>query len=217
MDDGTITINATGNNLKYSINDGISYQSSNIFSNLVEGTYSVKVIDRETRCIDDYVNNPIDLTNPNCVPEICGNGIDDDGDGLIDDFDPDCIETCNVLFNGEFNDGVNNWTTKKEPGTKSNSDISISEVDVLSGANTAYVDISEASGTDWHLELIQPNVELISGETYKLSIKAKAEANRPVTLVLQLREAPWTPYWSKEINLTTTAQVFEFDNIATNR
>ena len=60
------------------------------------------------------------------------------------------------------------------------------------------------------------NVEVVSGETYKLSVKAKAEDNRTIKLSFQLREAPWNEYWSKEISLTTTTQVFEFDNISPN-
>ncbi len=40
---GQITISATGANLEYSINNGVSFQSSNIFQNLAAGTYKIVV------------------------------------------------------------------------------------------------------------------------------------------------------------------------------
>ena len=49
--DGKLTVNASGEtgNLSYSIDDGVNYQSSNVFSGLVKGTYSIKVKD-ENNC-----------------------------------------------------------------------------------------------------------------------------------------------------------------------
>ncbi|MEL7532414.1 MAG: FG-GAP-like repeat-containing protein, partial [Bacteroidota bacterium] len=38
------------------------------------------------------------LTYSACGPEICDNGIDDDGDGLIDCYDPDCASSANCAF-----------------------------------------------------------------------------------------------------------------------
>ena len=38
---------------------------------------------------DFYVDN-VDDCAPDCIPEICDNGIDDDCDGLTDGEDPDC-------------------------------------------------------------------------------------------------------------------------------
>ena len=39
--------------------------------------------------------------------EVCDNGLDDDGDGLIDVFDPDCqcpgLQPPNLVPNGQFN------------------------------------------------------------------------------------------------------------------
>jgi gliding motility-associated-like protein len=63
--DGTITITATGGNtLSYSIDNGTTYQSSNIFSGLGIGTYNVKVQDSKS-CTVSYgsVNTTITLSN----------------------------------------------------------------------------------------------------------------------------------------------------------
>lgn len=49
----------------------------------------------------------------NCAAsEICGNGIDDDGDGSIDNNDPNCFSCSNgLLSNPEFNSNFNDWYT----------------------------------------------------------------------------------------------------------
>ena len=154
------------------------------------------------------INDPF----PTFPVENCFDGLDNDGDGLIDDLDFDCIANCNLLLNGSFIDGLNNWGNYVEAGTRST--ISIPNIEDISSPNSAYVDISQASGIDWHLILGQTNLELISGETYKVRIEAKADANRTVLLVLQLGYDPFTTYWSQNINLTTTSQIFEFDSIA---
>ncbi len=101
FDDGSITVNATGANLAYSINSG-SYQTSNIFNDLMAGNYTIRIRNSVTDCFIDH-NELINLTNPNCI-EICDNGIDDDGDGLIDCLDPDCLYSVGVLAR---NDSLN--------------------------------------------------------------------------------------------------------------
>ena len=108
LNNGQITITATGNNLQYSINGGISYQSSNIFTGftgnqpsnvftgLSAGNYMIRVRNTSTGCHTDYANNPVTLSGSVCT-EICDNGIDDDGDNLIDCADPDCENTNNII------------------------------------------------------------------------------------------------------------------------
>ncbi|MCP4442099.1 MAG: hypothetical protein GY810_24580, partial [Aureispira sp.] len=51
------------------------------------------VVTNSAGCVT--IDSMLVTVDPICQPEICGNGIDDDGDGLIDYFDPDC--PCNPL------------------------------------------------------------------------------------------------------------------------
>ena len=85
LNNGVITISASGNNLEYSI-DGTNFQSSNTFNNLVANSYTITVKNSVTGCLSTSLTT---LTSPNCT-EVCNNGIDDDLDGLIDCDDPDC-------------------------------------------------------------------------------------------------------------------------------
>jgi hypothetical protein len=89
---GQITITATGSDtLTYSIMNELNYQTSNTFSNLGQGLYTVRVIN-SIGCETTY-NLPVVLNTPSC-PEICNDGIDNDGDGLVDCDDPGCgVET----------------------------------------------------------------------------------------------------------------------------
>jgi hypothetical protein len=63
---GSLTVNATGETgpLQYSINNGNSYQSSNVFTNLPAGTYSVVVL-RESGC--GSVGKKVTLTQPAAI------------------------------------------------------------------------------------------------------------------------------------------------------
>ncbi len=45
LDNGSIVITATGSNLEYSIDNGITFQNSNTFPGLVDGTYNIVVRD----------------------------------------------------------------------------------------------------------------------------------------------------------------------------
>ncbi len=91
---GQIVVSASGSNLSYSIDGGATYQNSNTFTGLSAGSFNIQVVNSLTGCLTDYADNPAVLTEPDCI-EICGNGIDDDGDGLTDCDDTDCQPKAN--------------------------------------------------------------------------------------------------------------------------
>ena len=90
LDGAQITINATGTDLEYSIDNGITFQTSNQFSTLGLGSYDIVVRNSTTQCEAVYTNNPVVVDQSHC-PELCNNGIDDDGDGQIDCDDDDFL------------------------------------------------------------------------------------------------------------------------------
>ena len=89
LNDGSIMVTATGSNLEYSIDNGITWQVSNIFSALTAGSYNLKIRNSLTSCEYTYTPNPIVLSAPTCV-EICNDGIDNDGNGSTDCDDIAC-------------------------------------------------------------------------------------------------------------------------------
>ena len=62
------TITATGSNLEYSIDNGLSFQALNTFSNLTAGSYDIIVNDTGSGCSTFYGTEI--LTAPNCVAEL---------------------------------------------------------------------------------------------------------------------------------------------------
>ena len=67
LNDGTITITATGTDLEYSIDNGVTYQDANIFNDLIGGTYLVVVrVKTSTTCSEEYGTEVV-LTEPLCA------------------------------------------------------------------------------------------------------------------------------------------------------
>lgn len=62
-DDGIVTINATGGAepLMYSLDDGVTFQDSNVFENLTPGTYQAIVMDADGNTAE---TNPVEVTVP---------------------------------------------------------------------------------------------------------------------------------------------------------
>ena len=93
---GKIIITATGvGTITYSITNEPNYQSSNTFSNLGQGLYTIRV-KNGIGCVATYNAAIIRLETPTCI-EVCNDGIDNDGNGLIDCDDPEC--TLNEIIN----------------------------------------------------------------------------------------------------------------------
>jgi hypothetical protein len=99
VNNGRITVNATGSNLRYSKDNGVNWQIFNLFNGLMAGNQTIRIQDSITNCFKDTT---IALATPNCT-EICNNGLDDDGDGKIDGEDDDCTPlACNVTGNNIY-------------------------------------------------------------------------------------------------------------------
>jgi len=81
----TITVTASGGtgNFQYSKDDGTTWQNSNIFDNLANGDYTIKVRTTDLSCETAYINNPISFAtsainiNVNSTPPACHDS--DDG------------------------------------------------------------------------------------------------------------------------------------------
>jgi hypothetical protein len=81
--------------------------------------------------------------------------------------------------------------------------------DAPEGAACARVDISAATGTDWHIEFAQYNRSLRQGVTYDFSFRARSSATRPITLGAQKSSPDWRGYglWQR-LWLTNEWQTF---------
>lgn len=98
-----MTFNATGGTGPYSItiSDGTHFFTYNnivsgvpfplTYSPLESTTYTLTSIKDASPCSGNVAVSSTAVISTACGPEDCNNGIDDDGDGLTDCADPDCI------------------------------------------------------------------------------------------------------------------------------
>ncbi|MFK7980476.1 MAG: carbohydrate binding domain-containing protein, partial [Saprospiraceae bacterium] len=146
--------------------------------------------------------------------EICDNNIDDDGDGLTDEDCPTNNDCPNDLANNEFNNGTDDWWLSAHSG--GDATFTIDNANQLSGTNSAKIDISSVSGTDWHIQFGQGGKQLEAGKIYTFSFDAKAAGNRNMTAMLQIDASPWTTYFWREVPLTTTVTTYTYTIHANN-
>jgi gliding motility-associated-like protein len=87
--DGQITVHAfspSGSMLEYSIDNGLTYQSDSVFTDLAAASYVVRVMD-VNGCVGSYLDNPvslIDIPGPWVVQVNITNEIDFLGNGVIE-------------------------------------------------------------------------------------------------------------------------------------
>jgi len=159
---GSITITPFGaaSNYQYSKDNGSTWQNAPTFTNLPEGDYPIKVKRISSGCTLAYTGNPIVLRRVLCQ-EICGDGIDNDLDSLIDCADPDC--------NMPKIEGI----TSTAPTYCYNSDGSITVLAVNNGGgsgNPADWEYSKDNGVSWQ------NSNVFGGlatGTYTLKVRNK--------------------------------------------
>jgi len=94
LDDASIEIFSVFPNIEYSIDDGNTFGPDPIFMDLSQDTFRIIIRNINTLCLVEYDQNPIIIVPDTiCVvpDENCGDGIDNDFDGLLDCLDEDCF------------------------------------------------------------------------------------------------------------------------------
>ena len=97
LNDGTITVTAIGFNLEYSIDNGLSFQGSNIFNGLIAGTYDVVVRNSVTTCTSVNAGSTI-LTSPGCNPSLIITKTQSGGANPLKIFDPWKLRPLSILY-----------------------------------------------------------------------------------------------------------------------
>lgn len=118
--------------------------------------------------------------------------------------------TTNLLKDGNFpsssviaDDGAS-W--KLGQGTNWGSSVATSSV----VGGTASINVTTIGTEAYQPQLVQYGLALDSGMKYKLTFKAKADVARKIEASFQQAVDPWGGYASKEFDLTTTEQTFEY-------
>ncbi len=199
--------------LSYAWTGPNSFTSSSLMIDMAnDGIYSITVTDANGCTATDNVYLRYFEVEPGQIlePEI-----------LCPSNDPDIIESlepgisCNRLDNHEFiHDVAGNWFLYQNVAASAS--FTIDNNSELSGDNSAFIDISSVSGTDWHIMLVQNIGAIYADETYDFVFEAKADAPKTITVQMQEAQAPWTSYGSQTFNIGTTSSTYTWSGISPN-
>jgi len=105
---------------------------------------------------------------------------------------------CDVLENGSFTQGTNNWS-HIFPLNNATGNFSV--------VNNEAVISSGYSGSGWHEQLRQENVALVAGKEYYVEVEAYASQNGQIAVAVASADPA---YFFDYLQLTTTPQLFIF-------
>ncbi len=197
--------------------DAVNYQQYTLTGISPPNTQFIKFGGRADNPQKVYIDDVILVRKGGCAStasgtvivddcEICVNGIDDDNDGATDceDF------TCGQLINREFDDSLNDWFLHNSNGNTSNA--TLDRNSMLSGKNSALVEITNSSNTEhWHTQFGQSNFDIEYGKKYKVEFMARANGFKDIAVTLELDKAPWTNYFHQVLNVTTTPATYSYE------
>lgn len=109
--------------------------------------------------------------------------------------------TDNLIINGEFNSRMYPWYTYVNESALANGIVE---------NNLFKMSITQAGTEGWHIQLIQGGLPLEQGEAYELSLRAAADQNRTVDVIISEDGNDYTNYFTESINLTSELSVFNF-------
>jgi len=121
----------------------------------------------------------------------------------------------NMVQNGSFESTgsgwVSPWTIRNDLGAVFSQDATTR----VQGSYAAKVHIPRTSTSAWLVQLRQKNKALTAGERYTIDFWAKASAARTLDVSLNQATSPYTQYFLKRINLTTSWQHYLLSYTAT--
>lgn len=108
----------------------------------------------------------------------------------------------NLVLNGDFSSGTDNWTLNTWSGSGTGS--------VTNGEYR--INISSVADNSHDIQLVQAGLFLESGMTYQVVFEAYAASSRSLEVNVEMDESPWTSYLPerKTFNLTTAKQEYSF-------
>jgi len=189
----TVTLTATATDADGTIASVKFYNGSTLLStvttapytyswtNVAQGSYSITAV---------ATDNSANQTTSTAVSIIVGN------------------PQTQLVNNGEFDNGTTGWALQNNGGATGT--MSVVTNGNLSGTNSLRICPSTNPGTlEWHVQ-VSETTPIQSGKTYTISVMAKADAARQMSVAIQGSASPYTTYFAQTVNLTTAAQTFTF-------
>jgi len=151
-------------------------------------------------------NNTIVNESDYCI-EIIYDGIssfDADLNGIVDEctIGQPAVSNgnCNLVTNGNFDNGSAGWLTYNHAEATSNFNVS---------NGNCHIEINNPSNTNWHIQLIHRDIPL-EQKTYTVSFRARANSARPIVFNWAENGGEYKIYHQETANLTTNWQTFSY-------
>ena len=109
------------------------------------------------------------------------------------------ISLTNLVKNGDFSDGDNNWTFGAYEDAEAEGGVTDDGFEVT---------IGKAGTEDWQIQLYQGEIGLEKGVKYSLSFIASSESGTSITVNVGIGVDPYTSFAQKNVSLTPTAETF---------
>jgi hypothetical protein len=121
----------------------------------------------------------------------------------------------NVIVNGDFETSIDPpWQLWVNTGCAAN--LTRQATNAASGAACVRAEVTQTTGTEWHIDFAQWNRSLTQGVTYNLTFFARAATNRNITLSSQKGAPDWRNYGLyQRVALTTNWQPYTVTFTAT--
>jgi hypothetical protein len=113
------------------------------------------------------------------------------------------------IKNGEFDQGKNGWGIRLfEAGQGS---FIVDDTARLSGKNSARIYVAHGTGTNWHVQFVQP-FRSFQGKSYQVSFTAMADASTTLDICLQQTHDPYQLILFHSIDIGKKPKNFIFNN-----
>jgi hypothetical protein len=157
--------------------------------------------------LNEY-NWPVpDVESSNCMIKIVA-----EEDNSVNDISGSVFSTYtvlqdNLLKNGNFSLGFDNWNFYTNMSTQG----SASVVDRILNVN-----IINGGTESWHVQLIQPTIKIEKGKTYDIQFDASANQTRNINVGVGQDGGSYASYFSQSVSLSTEMKTYKYSFIMNN-
>jgi hypothetical protein len=114
-----------------------------------------------------------------------------------------------IVDSGFENDPINNnW--QLEQHETATATMGIDESNPFAGTRSARVDVTNVSGTDWHIQWKQVNITIKEDSIYTVTFAGRSDASRTISIAVQQDTDPWAVFYNASFQLQTEWQTFTF-------
>ncbi|NQT26598.1 carbohydrate binding domain-containing protein [candidate division KSB1 bacterium] len=101
-----------------------------------------------------------------------------------------------------------NWVLEQHEGATAN--MAIDETSPFEGLRCAHVEVTNVTGTNWHIQWKQVDLSLVKDSLSTVTFAGRSDGNRNIQVSIQKDTDPWTVYYSATFQTNSEWQTFQF-------